>query len=1001
MQFLPIMFGPAVDAGGTQRGPVDFDGALARVAGFEVKAVNVLGDQAKQLARPFKRGNRAVSGVGLGVAQHRVGLGGQAPVIAPGLGAGAEEVEGELSRIVLGPQAAGRTKIGDAGLGRDAGAGQHQHRPGRFQQSSGTRGGIGDIGERHGVLITSGPKALKPGLRVRLGAARVCRWNAMRVLRWIVATTFALACAFGLVVVLSAYDEMTATLPPIDRLLNYDPPVATRVFASDGTLVEEFFRERRYLVPISEIPPIVRKAFLAAEDSGFYSHHGVDFLGIGRAFAANLRAGDVVQGGSTITQQVVKALLLSPERSYERKIKELLLALRLEQQLTKDQILELYLNQIYLGDGNHGIGAAARNYFGKAVGELSIAQAAMLAGLPAAPSRYAPTRDIAAATTRQHYVLRRMLEEGFISAGEYQSALREGVRVVPRTQRPNSVRNYYTEAVRIQLEDMFGAEAPYNQGYSVTTSMDAHLQALADAAIRNGVERLDLTYGYRGPLAHLDGAARDARIAKDVADQSLATLDRERLYQAVVTAVSPARLQVAIGPRSASVDISGIRWSSKAKTRLFRSGDVIEVRTRAPGTARPRGVGSVRTDRNGDQTAPETTTLFLAQTPEIEAALIAIDLHDGGLKAMVGGYDFMGSQFNRATQAKRQPGSAFKPFVYAAALDNGFTAASILVDEPVEYMDHGRLWQPRNYTRDYKGPIRLRTALEQSRNVVSVKLVDSIGVNTVVDYLERFRFDTKFGPNLSIALGTSELTLLDLTSAFTTFANGGVKVEPTLIRRIAGKDNKPFFENEARKREVLSPQTASLMTYILKGVVERGTATRVKALGRPVAGKTGTTNEQRDAWFIGYTPDMAVGVWVGFDDQTRSMGHDGTGGRTAAPIWLEFMQAALEKTPVHDFELPDGINCLNIDASSGKRASESTTHPFLECFKEGTEPEEPQAVTAWGGNGDEAAGGGQEAAPDTLAPGEDPEAPPLASQPETPRAANPEEGGFRFFPKRN
>jgi len=891
--------------------------------------------------------------------------------------------------------------------------------------------------------------------------------RVLKVVRWLVAITFTLACAFGLVVVLAAYDEMTATLPPIDRLLNYDPPVATRVYAPDGTLLEEFFRERRYLVPIAEIPPIVRKAFLAAEDSGFYSHRGIDLPSIVRAFVANLRAGDVVQGASTITQQVVKALLLSPERSYERKIKELLLALRLEQQLTKDQILELYLNQIYLGDGNHGVGAAARNYFGKTVGELTVAQAAMLAGLPAAPSRYAPTRDVGAATTRQHYVLRRMLEEGFIGAGEYQTALREGVRVVPRTQRPNSVRNYYTEAVRLQLEDMFGAEAPYNQGYSVTTSEDPHLQALANAAVRNGIERLDLTYGYRGPLAHLEDAARDARVAKDSADPSLATLDRERIYQAVVTATAPSRIQVAVGKHSAGIDVAGIRWNSKVKNHSFRSGDVVEVRTREPGTAQSRGVGASDTDKNGaagggDQAAPGTSTLFLAQTPEIEAALVAIDLHDGGLKAMVGGYDFMSSQFNRATQAKRQPGSAFKPFVYAAALDNGFTAASILRDEPVEYMDHGRLWQPRNYTRDYKGPIRLRTALEQSRNVVSVRLVDSVGVKTVVDYLERFRFDAEFGPNLSIALGTTELTLLDLTAGFTTFANSGVKVEPSVIRRIADKDGRAFFENEARKREVLSPQTASVMTFILEGVVERGTATRVKALGRPVAGKTGTTNEQRDAWFVGYTPDLAVGVWVGFDDQTRSMGHDGTGGRTAAPIWLDFMQAALNKAPVHDFELPEGISCLNIDPSSGKRANQYTGRPFLECFKEGTEPEEPRPVTVWSNDAEQTTDTGQEAAPDVLAPGEDPEAPsdsraprepdprfqavpersgrgveihlfprsdgagdlpgeqPRGAEPASPgttqpaerpstepprqappRPAAPETGGFRFFPKRN
>ena len=786
----------------------------------------------------------------------------------------------------------------------------------------------------------------------RVAAKRAAVRRVLRVLKWLFALAFTAACAVAGVVVLTTYEELTATLPPIDRLLEYDPPVATRVYAADGSLIEEFYRERRYSVPIRDIPPMVRNAFLAAEDADFYAHHGVDFLGIARAFAANVKAGDVVQGGSTITQQVVKALLLTPERSYERKLKEILLSLRLEQHLSKDEILELYLNQIYLGDGNHGIGAAARNYFGKPVSELTAAQAATLAGLPAAPSRYSPNRAPEAAAKRQRYVLRRMLEEGFLGAGEYQAALRENVKVLTHRQKPGSVRNYYTETVRLQLEDMFGAEAPYNQGYTVRTAMQPRLQELAEVAVRNGIERLDRTLGYRGVLSHLSEAERKQRMAKDAADPSLAELDPERIYEGIVTAAGPGRLEVRVGPHQSSVDVTKLQWSSSAKNRIFRVGDVVEVRTREAGDAKPRSLASQDAQASPEEPANgEAGPRFhLAQTPEIEVALLAIDVQQGGVAAMVGGYDFLRTQFNRALQAQRQPGSAFKPFVYAAALDNGYTAASILQDSPVEYMDHGKLWQPRNYTRDFKGPIRLRTALEQSRNVVSVKIVDAVGVKTVVDYLDRFHLKAKFGANLSLGLGTSEMTLLDVTSGYTTFANGGIKVEPVIIRHIEDKDGNTFFDDEPRRREVMSPQTAAVMTYILEGVIEQGTATSIKALGRPVAGKTGTTNEQRDAWFIGYTPNLVVGVWVGFDEQTRTMGKMGTGGRVAAPIWLDFMKPALEGTPVRDFEMPDGISCVNIDPWTGKRAGEWTSKPLLECFKEGTEPGAPAEPTVWGAN---------------------------------------------------
>ncbi len=818
----------------------------------------------------------------------------------------------------------------------------------------------------------------------------------LRVLKWLVALAFTVAVAVGAAVVLATYDELTATLPPIDRLLDYDPPVATRVYADDGTLIEEFYRERRYRVPIEHIPPLVRNAFLAAEDSDFFAHRGVDFVGILRAALANFQAGSVVQGASTITQQVVKALLLTPERSYERKLKEILLALRLEQQLTKEEILELYLNQIYLGDGNHGVGAAALNYFGKSVQQLTAAEAAMLAGLPAAPSRYSPNRAPEAARTRQLYVLRRMLEERYLSAGDYQAAVREKVQVHARRQSDPTrtvVRNYYTEAVRLQLEDMFGAEAPYNQGYSVYTAMQPRLQKLAQSAVRNGIERIDKALGYRGPLRRLDAEEQRRRFV-DESGKGLgdAPPDPERLYEGLVTGVAPGKIDVVVGPWKRSVDVSGLRWHSSVKTRGFSAGDVVEVRVREPGRSGIDAAEVETTDESG-RVAP--ARLFLGQTPKIEAALVAIDMTGGGIAAMVGGYDFMATQFNRAIQAKRQPGSAFKPFVYAAALDHGFTAASILQDTPVEYMDNGKPWVPRNYSRDFKGAIRLRTALEQSRNVVSVKLVDKVGIRTVVDYLGRFRFDTKFDPNLSLALGTAELTLRDLTEAYTAFANGGVKVEPVVIRRIEDKDGIAFFADEPRRREVLAPETAAIMTYILEGVVERGTATSIQALDRPAAGKTGTTNEQRDAWFLGYTPTLAVGVWVGFDDPTQTMGKMGTGGKVAAPIWLDFMKPALAGAPVRDFEIPEGINCVNIDPYSGRRAGEWTPKPFLECFKAGTEPAVAEPVVADPNDGyapnygaaEDLSGVDPEAPPDAP-PGGMP-VPPVPGSPFDPRALPP------------
>lgn len=755
----------------------------------------------------------------------------------------------------------------------------------------------------------------------------------MRFLRWIflavvlVVTTTAGAAAFTL------YEEYWKELPPIDGMADYTPPTATRMFAADGSLVDEIFIERRYLVDIDEVPIFVRNAFVASEDAGFYSHRGIDFVGIARAMLANAKAGGVVQGGSTITQQVVKALVLTPERSYQRKIREAMLALRLETELSKDRILEIYLNQIYFGDGNYGVKAAARAYFDKPLTELTIAEGALLAGLPQAPSRYSPTRNLEAANHRKRYVLRRMLEEGFINQGQYHEATRQEIAIRPPVESKRDVRNYYTEHVRLVLEDLVGKDAIHKGGYSVYTAMNPLHQRAAEQAVRHGLEKLDLELGYRG--------SRRGAVTKDT-PRLLKLKDGEELeadvaYEAEVVEVRDNELKVRVGDRSATLTTKGLRWASSVKDRKFKKGDFVAVRTSKQGEPGEAIVAD----------AEQPLQLYLTQIPELQAALISIDVETGGLSAMSGGYDFMRSQFNRATQAKRQPGSAFKPFIFSAALDNGLTPASIIYDEPVQYVDNGRTWSPKNYSHRNYGLTRLRVALEKSRNIVTVKILDAVGVGRVIEYLERFQFGTKLAPHLSLALGTEELTLLDMTSAYTPFADEGRKITPVEVKRITAPDGRVMWADRPKRDDAISPQTAALVTSLLQGVVQRGTATRVRALGRPVAGKTGTTNDQKDGWFIGYTPGLVVGVWVGFDDHRRSMGKMGTGSHVAAPIWLDFMSTVLEGEPVRDFEMPDGIRCVNIDSKTGFRADLRTQAPFLECFKEGTEPQEHQAYNIW------------------------------------------------------
>ena len=712
-----------------------------------------------------------------------------------------------------------------------------------------------------------------------------------------------------------AYREITANLPPVDKLLRYQLPVATRVYANDGTLLGEFYTEKRYLVPIAQIPPIVRAAFIAAEDSNFYHHKGVDVLGIVRAAVANFTAGSVVQGGSTITQQVVKALLLTPEKSYERKAKEILLALRLERQLSKDEILYLYLNLIYLGNGAYGVGAAAQEYFDKDVGQLSLAEAALLAGLPQAPSRYSPVRHWDRAKHRQRYVLERMAREGFVSWAAAEEALKEQVELAHADQKTPTYNAapYFVEHVRRFLEERYGGTAPYQLGLHVYTTCDLNAQRAAEETLRKSIEALDPHRGRASTVRHL--TARDAATFLDHARKAKPSLPPPGApREALVTATGKEGgfqllLPGATGRLIATPD-------APLPDKLARN-DLVSVRRLA-----------------GDDGALEFT---LDTEPQLEGALTSIDLSTGYVRALVGGYEFNRSQFNRATQAVRQPGSAFKPFVYAAALDRGYTPASVIVDAPIVLAGARETWMPHNFDNKYNGPTTLRDALTFSRNVVTVKLAQNVGLNYLVGYLPRFGFARPFTKNLSIALGTQEVTLFELTRAYSVFANQGRLLDPIFITKITDPHGTVLEEFKPSSKPVISPETAYLITSMLESVVQRGTGRRVLGLGRPVAGKTGTTNDFHDAWFIGYTPQIVSGVWIGYDSE-RSLGKDRTGGKVAAPVFRDYMQAALGDSPITDFTIPEGVTFVSVERDSGRPASPDSTASFLEAFKSGSEP---------------------------------------------------------------
>ena len=749
------------------------------------------------------------------------------------------------------------------------------------------------------------------------------------------------AAATGLVV----YYSISKDLPKITSLADYHPSIITTVYADDNRKIAEFFDERRIVIPLTEMPRMLIDAFVAAEDSRFYKHSGIDFISIARAFFKNLEAGTIVQGGSTITQQVTKSFLLTPERSYKRKFKEAILAYRIDKAFPKEDILYLYLNQIYLGHAAYGVEAASENYFGKSAKDLNLAECAMLAGLPQAPSKYSPFRHPERAKQRQIYVLNRMVEEGYITNIQATEAINTQLDIKPRRNLYVEEVPFYTEHVRRYLEKKYGKEALYTQGLQVYTAVNIDMQKIAREEIRKGLFDLDKREGYRGPLEHIKPEEIESFSQKLQAELDKDPFEEQAVVKAVVIAVDDRdkTVTVRMGKAQGTITLEDMSWARKPDPEIA----YYEAKLKHPSQA--LAVGDViLVQLKAKEEGKDRWSAALEQMPIEQSALMCIEAGTGLVKAMIGGRDFQATQFNRAIQSRRQPGSAFKPIIYAAALDKQFedpkkdyTPATIIMDSAIVFKDEERdfTWKPRNYKETFYGPTLLRNALAQSRNLVTIKILQDIGVDYAIDYAAKLGIESNLSRDLSIALGSSGVSLLELLRAYSVFANQGYLVEPVFILKVVDRNGKVLEEMAPERKKVIEKSTAYIMTSLLEGVVKFGTGWRIKALNRPVAGKTGTTNNLFDAWFVGYTPEYITGVWVGLDEESP-MGKGETGSRAASPIWLGFMQRVLEGKPVQVFQAPDGIVFAKIDADTGLLPVPESKNVVFECFKEGTVPTE-------------------------------------------------------------
>lgn len=798
-----------------------------------------------------------------------------------------------------------------------------------------------------------------------------------KLLLTILVTGLGLACVGGLFAVWGYY-YLVRDLPKLSRIEDYKPPAVTRVLASDGSLMAEFYSERRYPVKFADVPDVIRKAFLAAEDASFYSHHGIDPVSIARAVIKNMQSGAVKQGASTITQQVVKNLLLSSEQSFVRKGKEAILSYRLERRFSKDEIFEIYLNQIFFGNTAYGIKAAARIYYHKELPELTLGEAAMLAGLPKAPSEYSPVKNLKKARQRQAQILNQMVEAGFINDQQRRDAIKEDLKVYPASQQNVFASPYYVGEIRRVFAESWKNLDLDSDGLEITTAVDPQADQSAQAALRQGLREVDKRRGWRGPIGKMSEAEYAQRYGA-------LTLVENNPTPALVKANVNGVVKVRVGELDYQVDLNEAGWAKKflekddstrfaSPADIVRVGDLIEVALRRP----------MSSGKPQDKTPLK---VMLDQTPDIEGAVVLIDPRTGEVRAMAGGYDYTQSQFNRVTQSLRQPGSTFKPVLYLAAIDKyNYTPSTIMMDQARTFRVGDTFWTPANFDEKFLGPITLRTALEKSRNLVSADIVSRIGVDAAIAYARLLGIKSPLGRNLSLSLGSSEVTPLELTRAYSVFAAKGVLFESVFVKKIKDRFGHVIYESEAdsagKARQVISENSAFVMANMMKGVVSHGTGYRIKELGRPVAGKTGTSNDQMDTWFIGYTPTWVCGVWVGFD-QKKQIGPKETGGVVAAPIWLYFMRDFLERsstatldslereakgeadklgieyvapkiTEQLDFSVPEGVEPFWINKSTGARLGQGSPGAFLEYYVKGTAPDEYPNV------GDTSEGDGEE-----------------------------------------
>ncbi|MFD0987581.1 penicillin-binding protein 1A [Methyloligella solikamskensis] len=764
--------------------------------------------------------------------------------------------------------------------------------------------------------------------------------------------------------------NVSKELPDYEVLAKYEPPVMTRLHANDGRLIAEYSRQRRIYVPIAAVPDKVIQAFISAEDKNFYQHGGLDIQGIIRAVVTNLnniQSGRRMVGASTITQQVAKNFLLTNDVTIQRKLKEAILAIRIERAFTKDQILELYLNEIYLGVGSYGVAAAALSYWDKSLNELTLADAAYLATLPKAPSNYDPFRHPDRAIARRNWVIDRIVENGYATPEEGEQAKAQPLGV---TRRPTGPRifasEYFAEEVRREVLDKFGEDKLYGGGLSVRTTLDPRLQRIARKALVDGLVAYDQRHGWRGPKEQIS-------IEGDWG-QKLAEMD-------VWSDIEPWRVAVVLesGAKTATIGLrpgfddygkvkpdrekgeiaySEVKWARPVLERgmggtpktvdaVLKPGDVIYVAPKEPG------------EKQSEEDVAGQWSLM--QVPKVGGAIVAMDPFTGRVLALVGGFSFAQSEFDRAVQARRQPGSSFKPLIYSTALDNGYTPASIIYDGPIS-IDQGRgmpPWRPKNYEAgSHAGPSTLRYGIEHSRNLMTVRLARDLGMPIISEYARRFGAYDNLMPVLSMSLGAGETTLMRMVGAYSMIANGGVQITPTLIDRVQDRYGRTVWRHDDRdctgcdakgwrgqaepelvenRKQILDPITAYQMTSILEGVVQRGTGRRIAALGRPVGGKTGTTNDEKDAWFIGFTPNLVAGVYIGFDNP-KPMGRGETGGRVAGPVFLDFMKGALEDEPPVPFRAPPGVKLVRVNLKTGQPASGGDGAAIMEAFKPGQEP---------------------------------------------------------------